>query len=375
MKILFVLNAVKDEMTGAAGMLLNLGKALKEKGHEADHIFRDDIIFFKRDSPVITAIALLTFPILLCLLIFFKNLDKKYDIIDISSSDGFFYGMIRKLFKLKPHAKLIMRSHGLEHLYWESFKEESMHSEERPTLAQRLFMPLVRMREIKSSVRNCDGVICLNPNEKRHIEKILKANSGVTYIPHGVSESFFVLPEPRREGLLFIGDWNWRKGRRYLVRIFLSILEKKPDAEISILPHRNNEKDVLVSFPKNARGRIKVVRNLSLPELLKLYASSGVFLFPTIFEGFGLVILEAMAAAMPVITTDDFGWNGIITSWENGVLISKRNVEGFSAAAIKLLGDDELRERIGQKARQTARNFLWKEIAAQTISCYESTFG
>lgn len=371
MKILFILNAIRDEKTGAAGVLLNLGAALQMKGQEVDYLFRDDFPFFGKDSSLKRAAAFLVFPVLILSLIFLKSLDKKYDIIDISSGDGFLYGIIRNLLKLRNRAKLIMRSHGLEHLYWKNFKEESKLNKEYLAPFQKLFLSLIRMREVEASIRNCDWVICLNPDEEEYIRKISETVR-ITYIPHGVSNAFFVSPKERRNDLLFVGDWNWRKGRKYLVQIFLSVLEKRPDIRISVLVHRDVEEGVLKSFPEDVVGKVRVLKNLSLEELIKLYASHSIFLFPAIFEGFGCVILEAMAAGMPVVITDDFGWNKIIRNWEDGVLVRKRDVEGFSRAVIKLLEDENLRGEIGAKAAETAKGFDWEDIARKTLSCYSN---
>ncbi len=371
MKILFILNAIKDEMAGMTGVILNLGKALQAKGHRVDYIFRDDFVFFRKDSPFRRTIAFIIFPILIFFLISLKKLDRIYDVIDISSGDGFLYGIARNIFKSENRAKLVVRSHGLEHLYWKDFMEEVRLAKETMSLAQRLYLPLMRMAEVKLAMKSCDKVICLNQNEKNYIQTMFGETINVSVVPHGVSDRFFIASKDGRKDLLFVGDWNWRKGRRYLVKIFLSILKKRPQTRFFILVHRNKEKEVIDSLPEYARNRAVILKNLSLEELVELYASHSVFLFPSIFEGFGCVILEAMAAGMPVITTDDFGWNKIIVNWQNGILVPKRDVEGFSRAAIKLLEDEQLRNEIGIKAQKTAANFRWGNIAEQTLLCYE----
>lgn len=372
MKILFILNAIKDEKAGSSGTILNLAEALRASGQEVDSIFRDDFLFFRKDSRLTRIIAFLTFPILILFMVFIKRFDKKYDVITISSGDGCLYAMVRNLFGLNPKAKFVMRSHGLEHIYLRNLKEEARFTKGSISLTQRLYLPLLRMREVELSIRYCDLVTCYSSVEKAYIEKIFKKDIKVDCIPNGVSESFFIHSEERRDGLLFVGDWNYMKGSRYLVQIFLSVIKEIPDTRLSIVVHKKKIEEVEKGFPDGTLEKIRVYKDLFRQELIKLYASHSVFLFPSISEGFGKVILEAMAAEMAVVVTDDFGWNDIIRNWENGVLVRKRDVDGFAGAAIELLKNEEMRREIGIRASQAAKDFTWENIAKRTLLSYEN---
>ncbi len=370
MEILFIANTINDSRGGMCNAILNLGNSLRAAGHDVDYIFRDSLTFFKKDRPFNRMAAFLTFPIVILILILFKRLDRKYDIIDVSSGDGFLYGILAKRLRFKRHAKLVMRSHGLEHLYWENLKEEHRLTGESSSLAQRMFLPLIRIRQVDISIRECDLIICNNMDEKSYIKAMLGNcdDKRISCIPHGVSSRFFAQSAGSRR-LLFVGDWNWRKGQLYLVKIYIAILRSHPDAQLSIVV-RKNDGEVMRSFPEYVRDKISVFKNLHSDKMARLYASCGIFIFPSIFEGFGCAVLEAMAAGMAVVVTNDFGWSRVIKNWENGVLVEKRDVASFSKAVARLLENEALRNDIGLRASQTAKRFSWTSAADQTIACY-----
>ena len=94
---------------------------------------------------------------------------------------------------------------------------------------------------------------------------------------------------------------------------------------------------------------------LSDEDLINLYRSSDALLFPTRFEGFGLPLLEAMAADCPVITTNIPVVNEIVQHNENGILVPYGNAEALAQATIRLLQDRTLREHLRAGGHTTLR--------------------
>jgi glycosyltransferase involved in cell wall biosynthesis len=106
------------------------------------------------------------------------------------------------------------------------------------------------------------------------------------------------------------------------------------------------------------------------------YQQSDVFILPSVnqgssFEGLGFVFLEAGAAGTPSIGTLDCGAEEAIVNGETGLLVPQGDVEATARALVTILGEDDLRARMGQAARQHARRLSWANLAARVAAIYE----
>jgi glycogen synthase len=106
-------------------------------------------------------------------------------------------------------------------------------------------------------------------------------------------------------------------------------------------------------------------------ELQRLYARAAVVACPSRREGFGVVCLEAMAHARPVVATDVGGLRDLVVDGETGLLVPSRDVSALRAALERLLGDGELRRRLGAAGRERARRrFSWDAVTDATVAIY-----
>ena len=97
----------------------------------------------------------------------------------------------------------------------------------------------------------------------------------------------------------------------------------------------------------------------------ELYAEHDVFLFPSLLEGLPSVLLEAMASAMPVITTDTCGMPDVVQNDYNGLLIPPADSGAIAAAVVQLAESEELRRRLGCRAQETMKHLSWERSALQ----------
>jgi glycosyltransferase involved in cell wall biosynthesis len=106
-------------------------------------------------------------------------------------------------------------------------------------------------------------------------------------------------------------------------------------------------------------------------ELESLYARAAVVVCPSRREGFGVACLEAMAHARPVVATDVGGLRDLVVDGETGLVIPPRRPEALRAALERLLGDEELRGRLGAAGRERAReHFSWQAVTDATLAAY-----
>jgi glycosyltransferase involved in cell wall biosynthesis len=121
------------------------------------------------------------------------------------------------------------------------------------------------------------------------------------------------------------------------------------------------------------RGRVPGARGfVPHDELRDLYARAAVVACPSHREGFGVACLEAMAHARPVVAGDVGGLRDLVVDGETGYLVPPRDVPALREALERLLGDRELRRRLGGAARERAgRHFSWDTVTAATLAVYE----
>lgn len=117
---------------------------------------------------------------------------------------------------------------------------------------------------------------------------------------------------------------------------------------------------------------IVLTNYVSEDELISLYNKASVFVFPSLYEGFGLPILEAMICKVPVITSNNSSLAEI--AGDAAILVDPYNVEEISDAIQTVLSDNNIRDNIIKKGSERAKKFSWKNVAELTIKAYEKSF-
>ena len=120
------------------------------------------------------------------------------------------------------------------------------------------------------------------------------------------------------------------------------------------------------------RSRLPQARGfVSHDELEELYACAAVVVCPSRREGFGVVCLEAMAHGRPVVATNVGGLKDLVVDGETGLVVPPRDPAALRAALERLLGDAELRRRLGAAGRERARErFSWAAVTDATLAAY-----
>jgi glycosyltransferase involved in cell wall biosynthesis len=229
----------------------------------------------------------------------------------------------------------------------------------------------INWQEFKT-IELADIVVCHTSGEADAIITAgLKHQSKVKICPLGINPAFISEREHRASvsKLLWWGSWIERKGIYTLPRAFELAVREIPNLSLTIGGSGTPPEEVLSYFPPELRPQITVLPFVSEDEHKKILAEHDVFIFPSLSEGFGLALLEAMAAGMPCITT----LTGMYDWLEHGknCYVVPMSAPTAISAAIKRLNDDfTLRCAIGDKARETARILSWQNFAKQTLEIY-----
>jgi len=368
MRILIACNVPNTQTQGAARHIHYLKKELSELGHEVDLLFAEDV-----PAPLGSGMTGLTFPFLILLPIIRLTQTKgRYDIIEIHSLSAAVYVFLRRIFRQLPPCVIL--SEGSDELRWEVEKEEEKLGYRHLGWKTKLLYYNLIVRQTRYATRYADHVIAPNNSEKEFYVRAYNINENkISMISHGVAQEFFQSRNYncKPKSLLFVGGWQWIKGIRYLIEAFIRVAESIEEVTLSLVGVGQSESDVLQAFPNHLRKRIQVIPHVSAEEMPKVYASCDIFVFPSLFEAGPLVLPEAMASGMAIVTTKAYGMQDKIEDGVSGFLVSPRDTETLAKRIITLLNDSALCARLGQEAQRKARELTWHNIISQTLQAYE----
>jgi phosphatidylinositol alpha-mannosyltransferase len=228
---------------------------------------------------------------------------------------------------------------------------------------------------------NIDGRIAVSRAAKRFVRQYFMAR--YTVIPNGVEvDRFapeFVAPLPEfsdgRPNILFVGRPEKRKGVGYLLRAYPEIKNAFPDARFIIIGAGDWENSPYRAYIDRHRlSDIVVVGQVSDAELPRYHRSAQVFCAPAVAgESFGVVLLEAMAAGLPIVASDIEGYAQVLRDEHEGLLVPPRDAPALAAAICRVLQDRNLALRLGAFGRETAQLYSWPRIAEQVLDFYART--
>lgn len=364
MRILFAQNHPRDPRLGSPKSVLRLGAELERLGHTVDYLFAPEAHLLHHSEKL----RFVTFPLALAQHLRQAERCRGYDVVDIASGDGWLYGRTRGA----SGPVLVSRVLGLEHLYWQETLKQVRLGEVRLTFQHRLWFGRMRLAQVKGAIRHCDHVVCLCDADRHYIvSRGWKPPTGASVIPPG-ADSLLVAGEPARSGkrLLFVGSWHFRKGIATLVAAFTALCERHAEATLTVAGSNAPAEVVLASFPERVRYAVVVQPPLTDEQLARLYLSHDIFVLPSLYEGFGMVFLEAMSAGLAVVGTDTGGMPDLIENGTDGFIVPRYDAAAFQSAVERLLANSALRAAVGERARAKAARHTWERAARDTAARY-----
>jgi len=238
------------------------------------------------------------------------------------------------------------------------------------------------MRALKKfALSRADAVIC-NSSATRDVCRDLLDREYYT-IPMGVDVERFAIPVSRSPRdtleLLFVGRVVEEKGIAYVCEAVKQLTEQKVSVRLTIVGDGSAKQKIEEFVVKNnLSGVISFAGWVQHEKLPQFYANADVFVGPSIThengwkEAFGLVFAEALAAGLPVITTDNGGIRDIVIDDVNGLVVPEKDATAIANAIKKLAGNPDLRDRLGMTgAKQIRENFSWEAVTNkyQEIFC------
>jgi glycosyltransferase involved in cell wall biosynthesis len=246
-----------------------------------------------------------------------------------------------------------------------------------PRTAYRFFVNLV-------TAHVADHVLTVSEHSKRDIVRLLHIpKSKVTVVYNGVSEEFRLLDRQKCKDFLaskysITGDFLLAPGglsrNKNVPRLLAAIRLLKERGRVESLVLLGDKEDREFKYAVTAVQQSGLAGTVVLPgfvpreELPAFYNASCLVVYPSLYEGFGFPILEAMACGTPVVTGD----NSSLPEIAGGaaLLVDSRKPEEIASAAQRLLTDETLRAELSSRGLLRAREFRWEKTARETLKVF-----
>ncbi len=231
-------------------------------------------------------------------------------------------------------------------------------------------------------------MICVSHYTARIAESVMPGLR-TTVINNGVDAARYahlpVLDEPKPDGpiLLSVGAVKARKGTRELIRALSVVREHFPNVICILAGNLTLEPDYVAAVRADIDrlGLQNAVRLLGfVPDamLMGWYSAANLFVLPSMnagwkFEGYGIALIEASAAGLPVIGTTDCGAEDAVDDAVTGLLVPQQGIDAaLPEAIIRLLSDPALAAEMGAAGREKAARQSWDSVAAQVMAAYRA---
>jgi glycosyltransferase involved in cell wall biosynthesis len=221
--------------------------------------------------------------------------------------------------------------------------------------------------QARHAAENADRIITVSRFTATEVERLLGVDPArIRVIPHGVR-----LPEKTntvRENLvLSVGSIQKRKNSARLVRAFAQM---PAGWRLVLAGGRGYGAEETFREVENSprRADIEVTAHVSPSHLAALYAKASIFAFPSLDEGFGIPILEAMANGVPVVTSNRSAMPEVCG--DAALQVDPEREDELAAALLGLAGDPELRRNLAARGVERAREFSWERAVEATWQVY-----
>ena len=379
LRILLVLNLAWDPRLGAVRVFMELAEQWRAAGHTVETYSASDAFLVDRSWPALAAIRQLFFGYKAAA--FVRKNNDRFDVVD--ALIGSLHGSKESL---KVSGLLVARSVGL-YLLYERFEREAQRrwpANGGKVLTGIFYNAISRWSKHFSdaAVRRADLINLPNEQEKQCMQREGISASSITVQPYGLSpkrrETLARAAAPAETRLpigkvSFLGMWAPRKGSRDWSNILRLVWQQIPEARFCFLGTMVEPDKVLQDLGLKFSERIEVVPHYSQDDLPGLLGPCAVGAFPSYVEGFGIAVLEQLAAGIPTVAFDVEGPRDMLRHVSPGLLVPVGDVQNFADALIRILRSDLTVYRdLSGRCKEVAVRFDWMKIARDTADTYRA---
>ncbi|MEN2997709.1 MAG: glycosyltransferase family 1 protein [Brevinematia bacterium] len=222
--------------------------------------------------------------------------------------------------------------------------------------------------------RKADAIVTVSEFSKEEIIKYFpEAKNKVSVIYNGINlEKFIFLNIPRKNQILFIGALAKHKNIGIIFEAFSKVMDEIPHELVIVgsrdsgMPQDEKVEKALKLIPKN---KIRFTGKISDDETVRLYNESDFFIFPSIYEGFGLPLLEAMACGCPIIASNRSSIPEVCG--DSALFFEAENPNELAEKILLLARNPEIKAHLRTKGLERVKNFSWTTSAEKYVELFK----
>jgi glycosyltransferase involved in cell wall biosynthesis len=245
---------------------------------------------------------------------------------------------------------------------------------EKPKTKIGKFVRYITLQNEKFVLTHIPYIIAVSSYLKRQISEA--THSKIYTIPNGIkfeNSQKIKKYDFERPVLFCIGMLEYRKGFDLLVKSIPKIKEKFPNILLIIAGSGSEENNLkILTRELDLSDNVKFLGFVSEEEKNSYFSSSDIFIIPSRYEPFGIVLLEAMSWEKPIVASNVGGISEIVVNGRNGLIFESENIDELAQKVVTLLIDKDLRVQFGILGKAMAKDFSWENIASLTYGIYNN---
>lgn len=297
---------------------------------------------------------------------FIDNLQKQVDLFrpDIIITTTYQLKLLDLITKVKTNAKKVLESHVA------CYKAKKSGDYLSNSLLH--FFAKIYDAYFLNRVREFDQLVALTKGDandwKKYIKSVLVIPNPITFYPGNIE----LRQGKNTHRIIAVGRLNEQKGFDLLIESFSRIADKCPNWKVDIFGD-GGDKDKLLNMISNYHLESRITINPSTSDIYSEYFQSDFLVLSSRYEGYALVLNEAMSCSLPCIAFRcKYGPEDAIVNYENGILVSIGNTEELSASMLWLIDHDEERLLMGGKARHSSARYKKDIIMTEWVELFDS---
>ncbi|MFW5453795.1 glycosyltransferase family 4 protein [Thioalkalivibrio sulfidiphilus] len=217
-------------------------------------------------------------------------------------------------------------------------------------------------------------------SKQRLLSHVRMSEDRITVIPNGVDPRFYPMDDfelsaqlrhldlPSRSYVLCVGSLEPRKNLHRLIQAWAQVQSDIPRDVWLVITGKRSNRRVFASIAglDDLPPRVHLTGHVEEEILTALYSGALIFAYPSLYEGFGLPPLEAMASGVPVLTGNQASLPEVVG--QAGIMVDPFNVDAIADGLTQLINNFSLREQMRIAGLERARRFSWDITAAKTVS-------
>jgi glycosyltransferase involved in cell wall biosynthesis len=285
---------------------------------------------------------------------------------------------LQSIRKMKKHGAKVMLEHQMSHVSkWVEIVNEEYSTWRKITKGSYSFFPKKLVEQMLQEYEESDFINVLSSYAKKSFTEQRVTPEKIIVTPFGIDTVKFRPKGTCRNSdgkirILYVGRMELLKGVQYLLEAFIALKCKQVELNMvgPILP------EILPLLEKYQDEGIKLFGSVPNEDLTDYYQNADIFVFPSINDAFGVVVLEAMACGLPVITTENSCAHDVVVNGKNGFVIPIRDSKAIKEKLEILIECKETRLKMGIEARKTVEeNFSIEHYEERYFRACEKALG